>query len=331
MTDEPEPPVDETEPDDDSASSDAPSTDVDADTAVDGTVDATVDAAEQDDADIERVDIGPEPTVSPSPMISRRGGAFALPVNAPIVALTVIMTITFAMFLLIEPTPRWIALFGGVIAAPSVDGVLRASRRAPFADGHDTAPYLFLPAVFALAVPVFVEHNVRGLWATPAAIATGLVFGAVVMAEVASVREFDPARGIGRFITSAATYFVAFALFSLTYRFGLDLPTAMTAVALVSAMLAVGLLHEGEVDPIETLIFAVITALAVAEVRWALHFLPIDSYLAGFAMLLAFYFVTGLIHSHLVRHLTATLAVEYSVIAAAGVALVVWARNAGIA
>ena len=94
---------------------------------------------------------------------------------------------------------------------------------------------------------------------------------------------------------------------------------------------AISGLHEGEVDPIETLIFAVITALAVAEVRWALHFLPVDSYLAGFALLLAFYFVTGLIHSHLVRHLTATLAVEYSMIAAAGVVLVVWARNAGIA
>jgi len=330
VTDETESPVDETERDDD-ASADALPTDVDASALDDAPIDATVDAAEQDEVDVESIDITPEPIATAPAPISCRGGALALPMNAPIVALTAIMTITFAMFLLIEPTPRWVALFGGVIAALSVDGVLRASRRAPFADGQDTAPYLFLPAVFALAVPVFVEHNVRGLWATPATIATGLVFGAVVMAEVASVREFDPARGVGRFITSAATYFVAFALFSLTYRFGLDLPTAMAAAALVSAMLAIGLLHEGEVDPIETLIYAVITALAVAEVRWALYFLPIDSYLSGFVLLLAFYFVTGLIHSHLVRHLTATLALEYSVIAAAGVALVVWARSAGIA
>ncbi|MEE8337481.1 MAG: hypothetical protein V3R95_05425 [Dehalococcoidia bacterium] len=268
---------------------------------------------------------------SPPAMAARASGALALPLNAPIVTLAVLMTVLFLMFLLIEPTPRWVVLFGGAIAALSMDGVLRSARRVPFEDGADTAPYLFLPALFAIAVPVFAEHNVRDFWAAPAALAAGLAFGAISSAEVASVRQFDPARGTARFIASAATYFVAFALYSLTYRFGLDLQTAMVAVALVSALLAVELLHEGEVDPLETLIFAVVTALTVAEVRWALHFLPLDGYLAGLTLVLAFYLVTGLIHSHLVRQLTATLAAEYTLIAAAGVALVVWARAQGLA
>lgn len=266
-----------------------------------------------------------------SPFAGRRTGLLALPVSGAIVTLTLIMTIIFLMFLLIEPTPRWVALFGGVVAALSLDGILRSQRREPFANGADATPYLFLPALFAVAAPVFAEHNVRDYWAVPVAIAAGVGFGAVAVAEVASVREFDPARGVARFIAAAATYFVAFALYALSYRFGLDLQASIAAVALVSALLAIELLHEGEVDPLETLIFAVVTAIAVAEMRWALHFLPLDGYLAGLALLLTFYFVTGLLHSHLVRQLNVTLATEYAVVTAAGIGLVIWARASGLA
>ena len=81
-------------------------------------------------------------------------------------------------------------------------------------------------------------------------------------------------------------------------------------------------LHEGEVDPLETLVLAVVTALAVTEVRWTLHFLPLDGYLEGLALLLAFYFVTGLIHSHLPRHLNARVTARYVTVGAAGMVLV---------
>ena len=263
--------------------------------------------------------------------VARPTALLAVPVSGPIVALTLLVTIVFLMFLLIEPTSRWIALFGSALAALAMDGVLRSARRAPFEADTDTTPYLFLPALFVLAAPVFIEHNVRGFWAAPAGVAAGLAFGAVAVAEVASVREFDPAKGVGRFVASAATYFVAFALFSLAYRFELELQQAMVAVALVSVLLAVEMLREGEIDPLETLVFAVVTALVVAEVRWTLFYLPLDGYLAGLTLLLTFYFVTGLLHSHLTSHLSAFVAAEYALIAAAGIGLVVWTRAAGLA
>ena len=269
--------------------------------------------------------------VEPAPRAARPGGVSAIPVSAPAVTLTVLVTAMFLMFLLIEPTPRWLALFGSAVVALSMDGVLRSARRQPFEAGADTTPYLFLPALFVLGTPVFMEHNVRGYWAPPAAVAAGVAFGAVAVAQVASVREFDPARGAARFVAVAAAYFVAFALFSLSYRFELELPQAMAAAALISVLLAVEVLREGEIDPLETLVFAVVTALVVAEVRWTLHFLPLDGHLAGLTLLLAFYFVTGLLHSHLTRQLNAMVAAEYVLIAAAGIALVAGARAAGLA
>ena len=300
------------------------------------------DGSDEADTIPEAEPVAPEPTMAPSaeadpapPVVTRAGGLAAIPLSAPAITLTALVTALFLMFLLIEPTPRWLALFGSAVVALSVDGVLRSARREPFEAGVDTTPYLFLPALFVLATPVFLEHNVRGYWALPAALAAGVTFGAVVAAQVASVREFDPARGTARFVAVAAAYFVAFALYSLSYRFELDVSPAMAAAALVSALLAVEILREGEVDLLETLVFAAVTALIVAEVRWTLHFLPLDRHLAALTLLLAFYFVTGLLHSHLTRHshgqLSALVAAEYVAIAAAGVALVAGARAAGLA
>ena len=288
----------------------------------------------QGDGALAVVSGGPEqaaPAPEPAAVLARSGGPLAIPLTAPAVTLTALVTMLFLMFLLIEPTPRWVALFGSAVVALAMDGVLRGARRLPFQSGADTTPYLFLPALFVLAIPVFLEHNVRGYWAAPAAIGAGLTFGAVALAQVASVREFDPARGLARFVATAATYFVAFAIYSLTYRFELALSAAMLATALGTALLAIEILREGEVDPLETLVFAVVTALIVAEVRWTLHFVPLDGYLAGLTMLITFYFVTGVLHSHITRHLTPPVAAEYVAIASAGVTLVVVARAAGLA
>lgn len=298
------------------------------------TASAPSDEAERVDRDGGAVPVPPSseaPPTLPLPVRvrpPRRGGSLF---SAQVVTLTVLVTLLFLMVLLIEPTPRWLVLFGAGVAALSVDGILRTLRREPFQSERDTAPFLFLPALYVLAIPIFLEHNVRGYWAVPAALAGGAVFGAVVIAQVASVREHERAYGPGRLVAVGATYFVAFAMFSLTYTFDLGLRPAAAAAALISLLLAVEVLHEGEIDPLETLVLAAASALVVGEVRWTLHFLPLDGYLAAFTLLLAFYFVTGLLHSHVTRHLTAPVAVEYLVTGGAGLALVIAARAGGIA
>jgi len=72
--------------------------------------------------------------------------------------------------------------------------VLRTARREVFGMGADTTPFMFLPALFALGAPVFIEYNVEGFWVIPAALIAGLAFGGTVIAEVASVREDEPLR-----------------------------------------------------------------------------------------------------------------------------------------
>jgi hypothetical protein len=256
------------------------------------------------------------------------------------VILSVLMAGAFLMFLLVEPTPRWLALCGATVAGLGMDGVLRNARErvhgdsagANAADVLDTTPYLFLPALFALIVPVFAEHHVRGYWAVPAGLLAGAVFSGILANAVASVqaRERTPP-GTARLLPAIATYFVAFALFSLSYAFELRLRDSIAAAWLITTLLAVELLRDEEIDPIETLVFAGIAGFLLAQARWVLQYMPLDGALAAVALLLVFYAVTGVIHSYMTRELDRGVATEYAAVAAAGIALVTGIRAAGLA
>jgi hypothetical protein len=268
------------------------------------------------------------PAVEVSSAVRRSRG---VPLTAQLVTLVAIEAIVFFAFLLIEPTPRWLALFGAVVVALSFEGVLRSSVREPFASGADTMPYLFLPTLYALVMPVFAEHTAGGWWVLAIGAALVAGFAAVLVAEIGSVRARARAHRPSRVVAALGAYVVAFALFDLGYLLELDVPGAMVASAIGAGLLGIELLREGEIDPLETLGFAAIVGLIAAESRWTLHFLPIEGGLAALALLLVFYVSSGLLHAHLTRQLSARAAGEYAAIAAAGLALVIGARAGGIA
>ncbi|MDP2326479.1 MAG: hypothetical protein Q8M79_00140 [Dehalococcoidia bacterium] len=267
-----------------------------------------------------------EPYVPVVPSIHR-----PVPVSAHMAVITGLATFVTLAFVLIEPSPRWWLLLGAAAVIFGMDGVLRAAWRHPFEAGQETAPFLFLPALYILAVPVLIEHNARGEWALPLALVGGLGFGVLTWGEVASVRVSAVEYPRARLVTTSVAYFTAFAFFSLTYVFQVGLFPAMVAVGLASTMLSVELLREGEIDPLETLGFALVSGLVVAEGRWVIHYLPLDRYMAGLALLVVFYFTTGVVHSYITRQFTPRLAIEYGGISAAALALVVLARAGGLA
>ena len=255
-----------------------------------------------------------------------------LRVTAPAVTLTALVTGVFLMFLLIEPSPRWIVLFGTAVSAFGLDGVLRSGRREAFDEGQlDTIPHLLVPTLYVLAMPVFIEHNSYGYGTALAALGAGAGYGVLVVGALSSVREYDAGRVAGRFIVTAATYVLGFAMFSLVFLFGVGQMPGTLAVGLVATLLAAEILREGEIDPGETLLYSGVTGIVVAEVRWLVHYLPLQGYAAALLLLLTFYLVTGLLHSHVVRQLTRGVAAEYASVGAAGAAFIVGLRLAGLA
>lgn len=255
-------------------------------------------------------------------------------ITAPLVILAPLMGATFLMFVSIEPTPRWLLLFASVMAILGTEGMLRDAWPRPFLhvrDRADTTPYLFLPTLVAVSIPLLIEHNARGYLVIPTALLGALLFTVVLAAQVASVRINAPVYPLARLVSTGAAYFAAFTLLALSYVLELDLIPALITAAIVGTMLGIEIFREGQVDPAETLIFAGVTGLVVAEARWALYFIPIGGYLAGLTLLLAFLLVSGPLHSHVTRHLNRLVAAEYVVIATAGIILVAFASQAGLA
>jgi hypothetical protein len=231
------------------------------------------------------------------------------------------------LFLAIEPTPAWILLVLTGMVAVGADGILRDH---PLARGERdiawTAPLLFLPTLMALASGLFLEDIVDGYLTVPGTLVAALLLGAVLYADYISVDGDDPAYPGARFVLNIGTYLTGFAFFAVVYSYDVALVPSALALGLVSLLLSVEVLREAEADPVRALVFAGIVGLIVSQARWALYFLPLESYLAGVFLLLVFYMVSGLVQHHLTDDLDGPVILEFATIALVGVLIVTLGR-----
>jgi hypothetical protein len=237
--------------------------------------------------------------------------------------LAVLFTVLLGLFVMVDPAEPWIIAALTLLMGLGTDGIIRAHPQGKFHAIADTSPHLFVPVLFTLSAALFLEDVALGFWAVPAVLAAGLLMGAVLYAEHISVDMHDAAYPGARFVLNLATYLAAFGFFSVVYGFDVDLLPATIALGLVSTLLAVEIFRDVEADPIRALVFAAAIGVVVAEARWVLYFLPLDGFLAAVFLLLALYLTTGVISHYLTEHLSPTVMLEFALVTAAGLAIVV--------
>jgi hypothetical protein len=241
--------------------------------------------------------------------------------------LTGVFFVGLLLFLAIEPTQPWMLLVLTGLIALGADGILRTHPRGDFAgDLAGTSPFLFLPALLTLGAGLFLEDIAPAYWAVPGAVIASVVMAAVLYADHISIDPEDVRYPAARLVLSIATYLTAFAFYSVVYTFDIALIPAAIAVGLVTMLLSVEVLREAEADPVRALVFAGVIGLVVAEARWGLYFLPLESYLAAVFLLLVFYLASGLVQHHLMDDLRGHVVVEFVVIALVGVVIVALGR-----
>jgi hypothetical protein len=254
--------------------------------------------------------------VAPSPLRSSR---------VPILA--VAFAIGLVMFLAIEPTKPWILLVLTGLVAIGTDGILRGHPHgAREEDIAWTAPLLFLPTLLVLGSGLFLEDALHGYLLLPGVGLSALLLAAVIYAEHVSIDTETASYPTARFLLNIGTYLTAFALYAVVYAFDVSLVPAALTVGLVSLLLAVEVLREAEADPMRALAFAAVVGLVVAQARWALYFLPLESYLAGVFLLIVFYVASGLVQHHLNNDLHSAVLTEFAAMAALGVVIVTVGR-----
>lgn len=233
-----------------------------------------------------------------------------------------------ALFLLVEPTKPWILLAVVALAGLGTDGILRSHPRAQLTGPADTAPFLFVPVLLALAAGLFLEEveAVSGYATIPAVAAASAVFAAALYAEYVSVMSHGASYAAGRLLLNIITYVAAFIFYAVVYAYDVALLPSAFAIGLFSMLLAVEVFRESEADAYRALIFSAVIGLVVAEVHWALYFIALEDFLAGVLLLMVFYQATGLIQHHLTGHLDRRIAMEFSAVTAVGVVVVIAGR-----
>ena len=249
-----------------------------------------------------------------------------LPRGAYIPLLSIVYALGLALFLAVEPTKPWILLAVVALVGLGADGILRSHPRAELRGVADTAPFLFVPVLLSLATGLFLEEVVRSYWTVPAVIGASVLVGASLHGEYVSVINHGPSYALGRFLLHVLTYLAAFAFYTVVYTFDIELLPSAFAVGLFSLLLAVEVFREAEADAYRALVFSGVIGLVVAEARWALYFIPLEGFLAAVLLLLVFYLATGLIQHYLTGHLNRTITVEFGLVTALGMAVVIAGR-----
>ena len=204
------------------------------------------------------------------------------------------------LFLLISPPKPWILLLLTGLVAAGADGIFREQPRAKLErDVAWTAPLLFLPTMLALSAGLFLEEAVEGYWRLPAVAARRCSWrrSSTPRTRRSTSRASTTRRRAS--CSTSGTFLTGFGFYVVVYAFEVSLVPAAITVGLVSMLLAVEVLREAEGDPVRELVFAAAIGVVVAEARWALYFLPLESYLAGVFLLLVFYVGSGLIQHHI--------------------------------
>jgi hypothetical protein len=241
--------------------------------------------------------------------------------------LVVVYAIGLLLFLAVEPTKPWVLMIVTGLVALGTDGILRTHPKAVLEEDIAwTAPLLFLPTLMCLGAGLFLEDALTGYWVVPGIAIAALLMAMTLYAEYTSVDAYGPGFAGARFLLNLGTFLTAFAFFSVVYSFDVALVPAALTVGLISLLLSVEVLRESEADPVRALVYAGAIGVIVAQARWALYFLPLESYLAGVFLLLVFYLASGLVQHHLNDDLRPPVVSEFAAITVLGIVIVTIGR-----
>jgi hypothetical protein len=237
-------------------------------------------------------------------------------------ALAGVLALGLTAYLAIEPTQNWLLLLLTGLAALGTDGVVRTHPKANFRRLDDTALFLFVPVLFTMGLGLFLEEVAGGHWTIAAGLASVVPYWFILRAEYESVDVEAHDFHYHRLILNIATYVIAFLFFATMYDFNLGLTASAFAAGIVSVLLGIEVLREEAMDIPRTVVYALAVGLLLGETAWAAHFLPLDGSPAAVFLLLAFYLVTGLMHSYLAGRLNPRTAGEFGIVAMAGLLIV---------
>ena len=220
------------------------------------------------------------------------------------------------------------ALFAGMVAAVAT---MIAMGTYLLGRGHSGLPALGRAHTCTLWVPSVAWFVAGALLLRLAALGGGIapaLAGAALLGVilVAQHRELHLAAGSRRgaeFLVSLAVFVSAFALFGLLYQ-ARDLGFVAGVVAAgVAALLATVPLRRAVADDGRTALYCGLVGLVIGQATWGLTYWTTAGIVGGAFLLLLFYVLVGLSEAILDRSFCRRVLLEYGVVGACGLVLIV--------
>lgn len=236
----------------------------------------------------------------------------------------VLVAVGVAVVVLVLPTaaPGVATLLEAVavLALGLVVGIARLQRHP--ADYIMAARAGILPALVALSGGAAAASLFEGIGRVVVSATTGgLVWLAIVAQRREGRRGLDQ-DGWAKLAQQALVYLSTFTLFALLYQTRERSLYTASGVALVAGLAALVLYRPRPERELASVLYALVTGLAVGEVTWAINYWASNALVGGATLLLVLYVIAGVVQAYLEGVLDRRVAAEYGAVALAGLALV---------
>lgn len=221
-------------------------------------------------------------------------------------------------------SPLEVNLTGTWLLVLLVGGLAGMGARYVLAAHPGFPDRLARPLQFSWLLPALIggmAAYLTELARTDAVWAVGLIgamilVGLAVAAEFATLSPAHPSYAQARVTLNVLAYVLAFAFFFVIYRTRARSLVTATGVTAVAFLIALDLFSVAETRGLRVTLYAAITGLVVGEATWALNYWRLDDWTASLLLLLLFYLCTGIIQQYLLERLRATVLIEFGIVAA---------------
>lgn len=212
------------------------------------------------------------------------------------------------------------ALMAGLFVALAAAGMNALVRSHPQAQGQpfwDFFPYAALPSLLAGAGLLLV-YSLSAFLPWPVGLAlVGMLLYLVFAGEYAALDPGFPRYNLLRLGLNAVNLVCAFLLYSSIYQNKARSLESATAVLAVTLLLALDMLKG---KGLRTWLYAMVVALALGELTWALNYTGLSGPAGGGLLALAFYLTAGPLGEHLEGELRPRARLEFALVGLVGLA-----------
>jgi len=220
----------------------------------------------------------------------------------------------------------FVSILAAALTCAGIDMLMRAHPRVRRGEATHTFPYWISPVLTVIVATQLLSNMSDARLLVMGLVLTGALLWVVAVAEYATIDPEGPAAGRARLFLNAMAYVLVVLLFGLIWNTRARSSISATLTFFVALSLAFDLLWASRANLSRVLLLAVGIGLVMAQCNWAINYWRSDVFTAALAQMLVFYALVGLTSQSLIDRLNRRVLIEFAVVMAVALILLLRGR-----